>query len=135
MSFKACNAIMLQEPEVRLHAGTDKVPRHADGHVQQPGTLRWVLSKGQVGPIPARGHLLLVGEAGVEQAHGEAHVVGVLHLLPEELLLAVPAEGGAVLRQALLHLPFLCLCAAAGALHVPLQHEGAPTAEVSTRIS
>ena len=66
-------------------------------------------------------HLLLVGQAGPEQAHRQAQVLGVLHLLPEQLLLAVPGQQRAVGGQALLHLARLWLGFRAAALHIRLQ--------------
>lgn len=58
--------------------------------------LSAVLLKALLGSGVAWGHLravlLLVGQALLEEAHAEAYVVAVLHVLSEELLLAVPAQ-------------------------------------------
>ncbi len=43
----------------------------------------------------------------MEELDGEAQVLGVLHLLAEQLLLALPRQQRPVLGQALLRLPAL----------------------------
>ena len=50
--------------------------------------------------LPARPHLLFVREANVEDASLQAHVVHIVHLCPEEILLAVPRKTQTLLTEA-----------------------------------
>lgn len=48
-------------------------------------------------------HLALVLEALAKQPDRQPQVVGVFHVLPKQLVLAVPAQARSVLAQAVLH--------------------------------
>ena len=65
--------------------------------------------------------LLLVGEALAEEPHAEAQVIGILYLLPEQLLLAVPGQQSLMLLQALLHSATMLIHSPAVGLGIHLQ--------------
>ncbi len=72
-------------------------------------------------------YLLLVGKALAEQPNAEAQVVSILHLLPKELLLAVPGQQGFMLLQALLHPPPMLIHGPAVGLGIYLRTQREPS--------
>ena len=70
-----------------------------------------------------RADLLFVCQADLEQADAEAQIICIFHLLPEQLLLAVPSQQSSVLSQAGLHLAAMRLHVCALRVCIRLQHD------------